>query len=295
MKEAILIVHGNSRNGVDVAQKARELLPQRNVTIAESLIVNKSKDLLKAVRRAVKSGARLIAVAGGDGAMTTAVRALAYTKATLAVLPAGTGNSFALSLGIHSLDEALESIVSGRELRVDLGIANGTYFANFASIGLASVAAEATPRGLKKLFGPLAYGLAGIAALRLHRPFCMRVEWKKNRLVFDAHQALIASGRYYAHEPLLPQAQIDDGLLAFFATAAKDQLDIVRTNAALLRGDQTSLPNAQYFQAPKITITCKPRQAVAVDGSELGKTPVKFQVARKALRVLVPQAAGDDE
>lgn len=295
MKEAILIVHGNSREGVEAGRKARELLPQRNVTIAESLVVAKSGEVFKAVRRAVKSGARLIAVAGGDGAMTVAVRALAYTKAALAVLPAGTGNSFALSLGIRELDEALEAIVSGREVRVDLGIANGTYFANFASIGLPSVAAEETPRGLKKLFGPLAYGLAGVAALRSDRPFRMRVEWKKNRLEFDAHQALVANGRYYTHEPLLPQAQIDDGLLAFFATAAHGQLDIVRTNFALVRGDHTTLPNAQYFQAPKVTIACKPRQAVAVDGKGLGRTPVTFKIARKALRVLVPLAAGDDE
>lgn len=295
MKEAVLITNAHSRNGAEVTAKARELLPQRGISIVEALTAPNGKALLKMVKRAVKSGRRLIVVIGGDGSQTSAVRALAHTKAVLGVLPAGTGNSFALSLGIHSVDEALEAIVSGREARVDLGIANGTYFANFATIGLPSVAADETPRGLKKLLGPIAYGIAGINALRSDPAFRLRVKWKKNRLEFQAHQAIVASGRYYGHEPLVPDARIDDGLLAFFATAAQGQMDIVRTNAALVRGDQTSLPNAQYFQSPAIELDCKPRQLVSVDGKALTKTPVRFEIAHAALRVFVPQAAGDDE
>ena len=290
-----MITNEHSREGEEVTAKARELLPQRGVTIVEALTVPNGTALTKMVKRAVKSGRRLIVVVGGDGSQTSAVRALAHSKAVLGVLPAGTGNSFALSLGIHSVDEALEAIVSGREVRVDLGVANGTYFANFATIGLASVAADETPRGLKKFLGPIAYGIAGINALRSDPAFRIRVAWKKNRLEFRAHQAIVASGRYYGHEPLVPDAQIDDGLLAFFATAANGQLDIVRTNAALVRGEQTALPNAQYFQSRKLKLECKPRQLVAVDGKALSKTPVTFEIAPKALRVMVPLAAGDDE
>jgi len=112
VKEAVLITNAHSRNGAEVTAKARELLPQRGISIVEALTAPNGKAVFKMVKRAVKSGRRLIVVAGGDGSQTSAVRALAHTKAVLGVLPAGTGNSFALSLGIHTVDEALEAIVS---------------------------------------------------------------------------------------------------------------------------------------------------------------------------------------
>jgi len=83
----------------------------------------------------------LIIVAGGDGSMTLAAGLLAKKKCVLGVLPLGTGNSFALSLGITDLDVAVEAIVSGREIAVDLGSVNGPYF----GIDATSTAYETAP------------------------------------------------------------------------------------------------------------------------------------------------------
>ncbi len=184
---------------------------------------------------------------GGDGTQTAAVGEIAHSKSVLAVVPSGTGNSFALSLGIEAdIEKALEVIVGGRELRVDVGMVNGTYFANFATIGLIAEAAERTAKPLKRIIGPLAYGIAAIAPLLRRKPFRLQVKWPGNDLTVATHQAIVTSGRYYGWQPLTPQAGPRSGELAFFTAAGTTALDAIETNAALLRGEQAK-PGARAF------------------------------------------------
>jgi len=290
MRQATVICRLSSRHGLAYYQRLQEELPKRGVEIVETHMVRKRKSLKKRIRQVVKSGAGLIVVIGGDGTQTAAVAELAHKDCVLAVVPAGTGNSFAFSLGIKDdLDAAIDTIANGREIRVDVGIVNGTYFANFATIGLIADAANRTPRGLKRVIGPIAYGVAAIQSLLSNRPFELRVKWKHEKLKIVTHQAIIASGRYFGWQPLTPHATLRSGDLAFFAAAGDKAQDVIATNTALLRGDQTQLEHAHYFSAPKITIKTRPKQPLNIDGHALGTTPAQFEIAPKALRVLVPQ------
>ena len=206
------------------------------------------------------------------------------------MIPAGTGNSFAHSLGIGSdFERAIEAIVNGKEIKVDLGVVNGTYFANFATIGLASEIGDETPNLLKRITGPVAYGLAGIKPMLMHQAFNCVIKWKRNVLKLETHQIIVANGRYYGHEALTPSATIVDGELTFFATTGTSRLDILRQYTALVRGDQTQMRDAHYFTAKKISIKTDRPELLSIDGCALGKTPAKFSVARKALRVMVPR------
>lgn len=289
MREVTLICRLSSRHGLAYCQRLRRELPQRGVRILETHAVRSRKDLKKRIRKAVKSGAKIIVVVGGDGTQTAAVAELAHKNCALAVVPAGTGNSFAYSLGIKDdLDTAIETIANGKEVCVDVGIVNGTYFANFASIGFIADAANRTPRGLKRIIGPLAYGVAALRSLFQDKPFELRVKSNQQTLTFKTYQAIVASGRYFGWQPLTPDASLRSGDLAFFASAGDKLQDVIATNAALLRGDQMELHRAHYFSAPKITIKATPRQPLNIDGHALGKTPATFKVASGALRVLVP-------
>ena len=137
-------------------------------------VAAKGKACRQIVRRAVKAGAPEILVGGGDGTMTHAVDALAHRETTLGVIPFGSGNSFAQSLGIPPGDldgGGRGDRARARSQQVDLGVVNGTHFANFATIGISSVISDGTPRALKKLFGGVAYGLASIRPMLTHRAF----------------------------------------------------------------------------------------------------------------------------
>src|ERR1700722_19336136 len=261
MRTAVLIGNSEARQTTEAFAKAREMLIDRGIELKRTDLVTSHRELCRGVRRAVKSGARLVIVGGGGGTMTAAAGQLAKSKSVLGVLPLGTGNSFALSLGIADLESAVEAIVGGREVAVDLGNVNGTYFANFATIGLSSTIARATPNRLKRLIGAAAYVLAGVwPGLRAH-PFLCRVRAGKEKLAFRTFQVIVANGRYFGHTPLTPQASLNSGKLTFYSTSDTTIVDAAKTYASILLDRQGLLPNAHIIDAKKLIVHARPRQA----------------------------------
>ena len=289
MQKAVLVAKLTSNRGPQAFAEVSKALTAHGIEVVEAHQVQNRKELCKRVRFAVKSGHKFIIVAGGDGSQAAAVAELAYTDAVLGVIPAGTGNSFAQSLGMKTtIEDAIHTILNGRVAQVDLGMVNGTYFANFATIGLAAKIGEDTPKLLKKITGGIAYGLSAVVPLLTHKPFKATVEWQKNKLKVKTFQIIIANGRFFGNTPIMPNATITDGKLSFFTTEGVGRLEITRMYLAFLKGTQTALPDAHYFQAKKISVVTKGAQAIAIDGSAYGKTPAVFEIAPKALKVMVP-------
>jgi YegS/Rv2252/BmrU family lipid kinase len=284
----VLVANSGARQTAESFAKARAMLVERGVRLTMTHVVDNHKDLCRYVRRAVKSGAPLVIVAGGDGTMAAAAGQLAKSKSVLGVLPLGTGNSFALSLGITDLETAIGAIVAGREVTVDLGNVNGTYFANFATIGLSSTIARATPNGLKKIVGAAAYVLAGLLPALRSRPFRCKVRTGKQKLAFQTYQVIVANGRYFGHTPLTPDASLNSGRLTFYSTTDATIVDAANTYASLLLDRQALLANAHVFDATELRVRTHPAQAIAIDGEQCGKTPATFKVVPGALRVMVP-------
>ena len=265
------------------------MLESRGVHVTMTHVVDGHRDLCRFVRRAVKNATKLIIVAGGDGTMTSAAGQLANSGSIMGVLPLGTGNSFALSLGIKDLETAVDAIATGRAAEVDLGSVNGTYFANFATIGLSSAIAEATPNRLKKIVGAAAYVLAGMLPALRSKPFRCRVRVNKQKLTFSTYQVIVANGRYFGHTPLTADASLTNGHLTFYSTTDTTIVDAAKTYAALLLDKQSLMPNAHIIQATDLVVRAHPRQALAIDGEACGHTPARFTIIPKALRVMVPR------
>src|SRR3989442_1005547 len=92
--------------------------------------VDKSRQAPKKVRKALRHGARLVFVWGGDGMVQRCVDALAGSPVVVAIIPAGTANLFATNLGIpHDLAEAVRIGLQGNLRRLDLGKVKGEPFA----------------------------------------------------------------------------------------------------------------------------------------------------------------------
>ena len=254
-------------------------------------VVEGPKALRRCLKRLIRGGTELIIVAGGDGTMTAAAGHLARSRAVLGVLPMGTGNSFALSLGIADLPAAVDAIAGGRTVKIDLGKVNGTYFANFATIGLSSRIAAATPNRLKKIVGAAAYVLAGVIPGLRSRPFDCRVRSGELEMELQTFQVIVANGRYFGRTPLAANASLDSGKLLLYATSDNSIADAAKTYASLLFERQHDLPNAHVLEAAKLSVRTRPRQLLAIDGEICGKTPARFSIVPAALRVRVPAAS----
>src|SRR5690349_9820716 len=84
--------------------------------------IGKSRKAPKAIHRAVKEGAKLIFVWGGDGMVQRCVDALEPSDVALAILPAGTANLFATSLGIpKDIADAVAIGLRGERRALDVG------------------------------------------------------------------------------------------------------------------------------------------------------------------------------
>lgn len=286
----MVVVNRQSRHTGHALGPLRDALRDHGLTVAEFHLADEGTDVRRQVRRAVKAGVETVIVGGGDGTMAHAVDALAHRKTRLGVIPLGTGNSFAQSLNVPRGDvaAAVAIIAGGKVARVDLGRVNGTYFANFATIGLSSEIAGATPQGLKAWLGPLAYALAAVRPVLTHRPFRAWIRWPGGALALRTQDIIIASGRYFGSTPVTPDASITSRRLHLFTTDDPSRIGTLRTYLAFGMHDQTKLRDAHAITATKFTIETKRRQMISIDGSLLEKTPARFRVAPAALRVYVP-------
>ncbi|MDB5043048.1 MAG: diacylglycerol kinase catalytic subunit [Candidatus Eremiobacteraeota bacterium] len=279
-----------SRHTAHALEPLAESLGKHGLRVAEFHTAADGAEVRRLVKGAAKAGAETVIVGGGDGTMAHAVDVLAHRKTVLGLVPLGTGNSFAQTLAIPrgDVDAAIAVIAAGKIASVDLGRVNGTYFANFATIGLSTEIAGAASPTAKGLLGPIAYAIAAIGPVFSHRAFRARIRWRGGELKLRTQDIIIANGRYFGSTPVTPDASITDGRLNLFTTDDPSRIGALRTYLAFGMHDQTKLRDAHVVTATKFTIRTKARQMIAIDGSLLEKTPARIRVVPQALRVFVP-------
>ena len=287
--KATVVINLHSKHAQRELARIPELLAARNIEIVDFWKAEGNADLERRLRQAREEDVEFLIAGGGDGTMTQTANAFAYTDTTVGVLPLGTGNSFALTLGIDGgLEGAVDVIARERVVRVDLGFVNDRYFANFATIGFAAEVAESTDRNLKLRIGALAYFVAAVRPFITHRGFRAKVCTKKRRFSVQTQQILVVNGRFFGNRAIAQDASDTNGKLAFFTAAGGSRAEILKTYLAFALGVHDRLPEACAFSSKRIRIQTRPRQPLNIDGEALGETPARFSVAKRALRVLVP-------
>ena len=197
-KQAVLIVNAMSRNGADAFDRAAELLRDSGVVLLGAYAITKPDDMLPTVRHALAEKAPMIIVGGGDGSLSSTIDDFLGTDTVFALLPLGTANSFARTLGIGTdLESAIATISSGRKLRIDLGAIDGDYFANAAAMGLSPFIAETVPHALKRHLGMVGYLLWALRISFRFRPFRLHVNDGTKLHKMWATEARIANGRFH--------------------------------------------------------------------------------------------------
>ena len=113
----------------------------------------------------------MVIVGGGDGSLSCTVDDVVDRDCVFALLPLGTANSFARTLGIPlDLDGAIATIATGRRRRIDLGMIDGDYFANGAAMGLSPMIGESVPHKLKRYLGRVGYLIWAVWCLVRFQP-----------------------------------------------------------------------------------------------------------------------------
>src|SRR5438445_735810 len=147
----------------------------------------------------------MIVPAGGDGTLNEVVNGIAQggCNAALGVLPLGTGNDFARTLGLpNNLDTAIEQIMAGKTRAIDLVRVTSDrirYFVNVSSGGFSGVVDEKLTPEMKRAWGPLAYLRSAAAAFSELRGYTTKVALDEaEAFELDLYNVVVVNGRYVA-------------------------------------------------------------------------------------------------
>jgi diacylglycerol kinase (ATP) len=290
MNDVAVIAHSRKTLNGGLPALRREL-KRRGISDPLWCEVSKSRDARKPLRHALKQGAKLVFVWGGDGMVQRCVDVIADFDATMAILPAGTANLFASNLAIpKSIEAALEIGLCGDRRRLDLGCVNGERFAVMAGVGFdADMIHDASPR-LKRTLGRTAYVLAAAKNLRA-RPFHARIEVDGERWFEGAASCVLFGnvGDAFAGLTAFENASPDDGLLEVGVANPDGLLQWGRTIARSALSSASKSPFVETTKGREIDVRLDRKALHELDGSERQKKR-KFTVSveRRAITVCVP-------
>ena len=290
-KEAILIVNAKSRQGAEAFDAARDKLTAAGIHLIDAKAIKDPKRIAGAVKKAIKA-APMVVLGGGDGSLSANIDLFLGSETVFALLPLGTANSFARTLGVPlDLDGAIETIAKGDVRDVDLGCIDGDYFLNNAAIGLAPMVAETVPHGLKRRLGRLGYLVwAGWSAASF-KAFRLTVDDGRKEHRLWATEVRIANGRFHGGLELIESADVESGEMVVQAVQGRSLLHLGWSYASSVLKLRRRAETVREFRGRKLRIDTKPHQRVSIDG-ELGPaTPIVVTVAPAAVRIVAPRAS----
>lgn len=288
-RRAALVVNTRSRRGLRLYQAARGHLEAAGFDLLGLFPVDRPGGLEASLAAAVDLRPDLLVAGGGDGTLSLASRHLAYRDIALGVLPMGTTNNFARTLGIPlDVAGAVSLLTDGKVADVDLGEAGGTFFANLVSVGLSGHVAAAVPHSLKQLLGRAAYPLTAVTRLPAHRPFRAAITAGDERRTLTTHQLNIANGSFHAGRPITADASADDRLLVAYTLGSGGRLSLVAATVRhALAGARRSHAEPTFLATSELWLHTDPPLPLDIDGEVQGRTPVRITLAGNALRVMV--------
>ena len=217
----------------------------------------------------------------------------------IAVIPRGTGWDFVRTYGIpHRLAGALDVAVSGRPRAIDLGRVRfrswgggeaEALFANVASAGMSGAIAQRANETSKALGGKASYLWATLAVFAGWTVGDVHVAVDGEERTGRMHDVVVANGRYFGGGMMIcPEASPDDGCFDVLLIGDLTKRDLLLTLPKTYRGAHLPHPKAELLRGASVTIDGPQPLPIQLDGEQPGKTPARFEVVPRALRVRVP-------
>ena len=262
------------------------------------LVTDSPQDMESTCRREAGSGAAIVAVIGGDGTVSCAANGLIGTETALGVLPAGTGDDFARTIGVGRFDAAVKLLASPRVETIDairvITADQDRHFVNVAGAGFDSEVNETANAMTIDLGGTGTYLAALVKTLRRFAPARYDIVIDGQGATLDAMLVVVGNAiSYGGGMKVLPNAIIDDGRLDLCIVEALAKGAFLRAFPKVYTGSHGSHPSVRLAQASVVEVGANRDVRVYADGEPVGSLPATFRIAPRALRVVVgPRAKG---
>jgi len=254
-------------------------------------MTRRSGDAERWARAALRTKCDCVVAAGGDGTLNGVVNGIAGSgrRIRIGIVPLGTGNDFARTLGLpFGIEENMDILRAGQERQIDLVRVKGKrarYFVNVSAGGFSGMVDAKITAKIKRTWGPLAYLRGAATALpELHA-------YKARILLDDAEEIsaqlyniVIANGRFVAGGlPIAPYADPSDGLLDIVLIPKLGAAEMALLAAEITLGKHLSGNATIFRRAKKVELHARPGMRFNVDGELVGNAPAVFQIIPQGL------------
>lgn len=287
---ALVVINAKSRNGTGIAEEACAQLKRTGIEphIHQCPRREDLPDLI------VREGtdADLVIVGGGDGTINAAAEGLIAASRPLAILPLGTANDLARTLGIPAdLESAVKVIAEGNIRAIDVGSVNDKLFFNVASVGLSAELAGEITNETKSILGKLAYAAAGLKVLSRARPFRATIIHGDTQASVRTLQIAVGNGRFYGGGNIVaPDAHIDDSHLHLYSLEVLRAWRLLLMMPAFRKGKHVAWNEVRALRSEKFEIHTRRPRTISADGEIVTKTPGFFRVIPRAIKVFAPSS-----
>lgn len=298
---ALIIINSKSGPNQDSLLHVRELVDRlaAHGIAADVRVKLRKSQARREARAAARAGCPLVVAAGGDGTVASVARGLVGTGTVLGIVPFGTYNNVATSLGIPSdIDQACALIAAAPVRAIDVGevLARGMrrprVFLEVGAVGIAAPLAvvgqgfekgrwDAVTKHLPQAVGmaPTVLGVRVDGQPSVHRA--------QSLLTIVANTPRLGAGLLAA-----PQAKLDDGLLDVRVYEDMPQPALAAHFLSIKTGTVGDDPRVRVWNGRKLVIRSTTPLPVAADTKIVGSTPARFRVRSGGLLVIVGRGDG---
>ena len=287
MQKALLLVNRHARRGQVALVDAINFLKELGLVLIEESSDHPGQ--LSNLIRSYQDKVDLVIIGGGDGTLNAAIEGLIATRLPFGILPLGTANDLARTLGIpNDLSQACQVIARGVTKQIDVGKVNDKYFFNVASLGLSVQITQKLTKEAKRRWGLLAYAATTLQVIWQSRPFRAEILTPGAALRVRTIQIAVGNGRHYGGGMVIAQdAAIDDQRLDLYSLETKQWWQILALLPTMRKGNHAMLPGVRALQGQEFEIRTSRPRSINTDGEITTHTPAKFSVIPKALAVFV--------
>ena len=275
----------------------RELVATRPDAEPEYAIAERRGHATLLAESGASAGYDPVVAVGGDGTVNEVANGLlGYRGAIprLAVIPTGTGNDFARSVGIpHALDAAVSVALAetGSARRIDAARIGDGYFVGVAGAGFDARVARSVNRAPDRLkVGALPFVTYALIEIVRNRNVDLTVELDGATVVRQRSLMVSVSNCRYSGGgmQIAPEAEPDDGVLDVCLIGDASALEVIRMLPTVFKGGHVGHPKVAMHRARTVRISGPPGVAVPAqaDGDVIGTLPLDVEVLPGALRVL---------
>ncbi len=307
---------GGGRHGHTLEQLEKTI--ERALGSVDFAQTERPRHAVDLAKSAAIEGREVVVATGGDGSIHEVVNGLmlakeqGHEKTALGIIGRGTGSDLCKTLGLENrLDRFLSVIAAGHTKPIDVGrfsyetdagASEHAYFVNILSAGMGGLVDRYVRDYTRLTSGPLAYFAASTKALLKSEIASLSVrlelagEAREVRL--ETRQIAICNGRFFGSGmKVAPMAEPDDGVFEVIDLGSASRLKFALESSAIYTGAHMKSPDVQHFRCDRVRLALGPssrarEMLLDVDGEPLGRVPIDVAVVPKALRVLLPPAAG---